>query len=121
MRIKVDQLIAQHGYTATLDLLLSIPGLGQHGSEELLAEIGADMTVFPSPSQRGRLTHKAQCQTCGVPPKDSTAYQQAFLGRRNSEPGASAAKHWTESYSRDRTVRPLPHVRSGRRVDRHQR
>jgi transposase len=45
---RIDQLIVQHGYTATLDLLQSIPGLGKHGSEELLAEIGVDMTVFAS-------------------------------------------------------------------------
>ena len=33
-----------------VDLRQSIPGLGKHGSEELLAEIGADMRVFPSPA-----------------------------------------------------------------------
>ncbi|HEY5788782.1 MAG TPA: IS110 family transposase [Microlunatus sp.] len=47
---RIDRLIAEHGYTAALDLLQSIPGLGKHGSEELLAELGADMSVFPSPA-----------------------------------------------------------------------
>ncbi len=47
---RIDQLIADHGYTAAVDLLQSIPGLGKHGSQELLAEIGADMSVFSSPA-----------------------------------------------------------------------
>ena len=47
---RIDELIADHGYTAAVDLLASIPGLGKHGSQELLAEIGADMSVFASPA-----------------------------------------------------------------------
>ena len=47
---RIDELIADHGYTAAVDLLVSIPGLGKHGSQELLAEIGADMSVFASPA-----------------------------------------------------------------------
>jgi transposase len=41
---RIDALIVR-------DLLLSIPGLGRHGAEELLAEIGPDMTVFNTPEQ----------------------------------------------------------------------
>lgn len=31
------------------DLLISVPGMGKHTAEDLLAEIGADMSVFLSP------------------------------------------------------------------------
>ena len=30
-------------------MLVSVHGLGKHGAEDLLAEIGADMSVFPTP------------------------------------------------------------------------
>jgi transposase len=43
---RVDQLIKQMGFHPARDLLLSVPGLGQRGAEELLAEIGTDMGVF---------------------------------------------------------------------------
>lgn len=33
------------------DLLATIPGIGPHTAEQILAEIGIDMTVFPSPAR----------------------------------------------------------------------
>jgi transposase len=48
---RIDALIVDAGFDAARDLLLSIPGLGPHGAEELLAEIGPDMTVFNTPEQ----------------------------------------------------------------------
>jgi transposase len=34
---------------AARELLVSVHGFGKHGAEELLAEIGPDMSVFPTP------------------------------------------------------------------------
>lgn len=46
---RIDELIQQApGFSAARDLLLSVPGIGPHGAEDLLAEIGPDMTVFES-------------------------------------------------------------------------
>jgi transposase len=47
---RIDELIEQHGYSAAVNLLISIPGVGQHSAQELLAELGGDMTVFPTPA-----------------------------------------------------------------------
>jgi transposase len=44
---RIDELIQQApGFSAARDLLLTVPGLGPHGAEDLLAEIGPDMTIF---------------------------------------------------------------------------
>lgn len=49
---QIDQLIEQApGFSRARDLLLSVPGLGRRGAEELLAEIGPDMAVFGSAAQ----------------------------------------------------------------------
>lgn len=48
---RIDELIEREGFTAARDLICSIPGLGKHGAEELVAELGVDMTVFPTPAQ----------------------------------------------------------------------
>jgi transposase len=47
---RIDELIQREGFTAARDLILSIPGLGKHGAEELVAEFGADMTMFATPA-----------------------------------------------------------------------
>jgi len=46
---RIDALMAREGLTVARELLESIHGIGRHGAEELLAEIGPDMTVFPTP------------------------------------------------------------------------
>jgi len=48
---RIDDLMEREGFTAARDLLCTIPGLGKHGAEELVAEIGVDMSVFPTPGQ----------------------------------------------------------------------
>jgi transposase len=48
---RIDHLIITEGFGPARDLLLSLPGLGKRGAEEVVAEIGIDMTVFPSPQQ----------------------------------------------------------------------
>jgi transposase len=46
---RIDQLIQQApGFSPARDLLLTVPGLGLRGAEDLLAEIGPDMTNFQS-------------------------------------------------------------------------
>jgi transposase len=47
---RIDELIQREGFTAARDLIVSIPGLGKHGAEELVAEFGADMTRFATPA-----------------------------------------------------------------------
>lgn len=46
---RTDELIDREGLAVARDLLVSVPGVGKHGAENLLAEIGADMSVFPTP------------------------------------------------------------------------
>lgn len=46
---RIDDLMEREGLTVARDLLVSVPGIGKHGAEELLAEIGPDMSVFPTP------------------------------------------------------------------------
>jgi transposase len=45
------QLIQREGYQTAFDLLQSIPGVQQISAAALLAETGADMSVFPSEAQ----------------------------------------------------------------------
>jgi transposase len=47
---RIDELIQREGFTAARDLIVSSPGLGKHGAEELVAEFGADMTRFATPA-----------------------------------------------------------------------
>jgi transposase len=57
---RIDELVVTEGFDGARDLLSSIPGLGRRGAEEVLAEIGTDMTVF------GDSQHLASW--CGVVP-----------------------------------------------------
>ena len=46
---RIDELIQQApGCSPAGDLLLTVPGLGLRGAEDLLAEIGPDLTIFES-------------------------------------------------------------------------
>jgi transposase len=46
---RIDELIQQApGFSPARDLLLTVPGLGLRGAEDLLAEIGPDMSLFAS-------------------------------------------------------------------------
>jgi transposase len=46
---RIDALIEQApGFSPARDLLLTVPGLGLRGAEDLLAEIGPDMSIFES-------------------------------------------------------------------------
>jgi transposase len=46
---RIDELIDREGWAAARELLISVHGIGKHGAEDLLAEIGPDMGVFPTP------------------------------------------------------------------------
>jgi transposase len=46
--LRIDALIEREHFTAARDLLLTVPGLGLRGAEELVAEIGPDMSIFRS-------------------------------------------------------------------------
>ncbi|WP_344812503.1 IS110 family transposase [Microlunatus aurantiacus] len=46
---RIDELVEAQEWVVARELLVSVPGLGKHGAEDLLAEIGADMSVFPTP------------------------------------------------------------------------
>lgn len=46
---RIDALMEREGLTVARELVMSVPGIGKHGAEELVAEIGADMSVFPTP------------------------------------------------------------------------
>ena len=48
---RIDELFDREGFNPARNLLLSLPGLGKRGAEELIAEIGIDMTVFATPQQ----------------------------------------------------------------------
>lgn len=45
---RIDALIEDEHFTAARDLLRTVPGLGLRGAEEVLAELGPDMSVFTS-------------------------------------------------------------------------
>lgn len=45
---RIDALMDREGLLVARELLESVHGIGKHGGEELLAEIGPDMTVFPT-------------------------------------------------------------------------
>lgn len=46
---RLDEMIQQApGFSPAGDLLLTVPGLGRRGAEDLLAEIGPDLTIFES-------------------------------------------------------------------------
>jgi transposase len=46
---RIDELIQRApGFSPARDLLLTVPGLGLRGAEDLLAEIGPDMSIFAS-------------------------------------------------------------------------
>jgi transposase len=57
---RIDELMERQNLVMARDLLVEIPGIGRHGAEELLAEIGADMGVFS--------TSQALASWCGVAP-----------------------------------------------------
>jgi transposase len=49
---RIEDLIGHNqDFSRARDLLLTIPGVGRHGAEDVLAEIGPDMGVFPTPGQ----------------------------------------------------------------------
>lgn len=46
---RIDNLVAEHDLLGAVTLLQTVPGIGVHGAHDLIAEIGTDMSVFPSP------------------------------------------------------------------------
>ncbi|BEH02786.1 IS110 family transposase [Brooklawnia propionicigenes] len=72
---EVDALMEAEGWTSARDLLVSIPGIGPRGAEELIAEIGVDMNVFPTPA--------ALASWAGVAPG---SYQSAGTNKRVATP-----------------------------------
>lgn len=48
---QIGGLLTEHDLLWARELLDTIPGIGPDGAENILAEIGADMTVFPTPAQ----------------------------------------------------------------------
>jgi transposase len=47
LSVEIEQRVA--AFSAQRDLLLTIPGVQQRNAEVLIAEIGVDMTAFPTP------------------------------------------------------------------------
>lgn len=68
----VDELIGP--FVATRDLLITIPGVGKRVAEVIIAEIGVDMSVFPSDA------HLASW--AGVCPGNNSSAGKHYSGRR---------------------------------------
>ena len=48
---RIEELIIAEGFGPARELLLTLPGLGRHGAEDVLAEIGPNMAVFDTSEQ----------------------------------------------------------------------
>ena len=48
---RIDELIEREGFTTARDLICSVPGLGRHSAEELIAELGIGMSIVPTPNE----------------------------------------------------------------------
>jgi transposase len=83
---RIDELIVDAGFSPARDLLLSVPGLGRHGAEELLAEIGPDMTVFTTPAQLAAWagvapgSHESAGKRKNAPTRRGNRYVKRALG-----------------------------------------
>lgn len=83
---RIDALIIDAGLDPARDLLLSLPGLGPHGAEELLAEIGPDMAVFDSPEQLAAWagvapgSHESAGKRKNAPTRRGNRYVKRALG-----------------------------------------
>jgi len=83
---RIDALIIDAGFGPARDLLLSIPGLGRHGAEELVAEIGPDMSIFTTPEQLAAWAgvapgcHESAGKRKKVPARRGNRYVKRALG-----------------------------------------
>lgn len=100
---RIDDLMDREGLTVARDLLVSVHGIGKHGAEELLAEIGPDMSVFPTPQGlaswvgvapgshesagkkhpvRTRAGNRYAKRTLGIAARSATRMKNSFLSAR---------------------------------------
>jgi transposase len=84
---RIDQLIQQApDFGPARDLLLTVPGLGLRGAEDLLAEIGPDMTVFESGEQLASWagvcpgSHESAGKKKNAPTRPGDRYAKRALG-----------------------------------------
>jgi transposase len=83
---RIDALIVDAGFDPARDLLLSIPGLGPHSADELLAEIGPDMSVFDAPEQLAAWagvapgSHESAGKRKNAPARRGNRYVKRALG-----------------------------------------
>jgi transposase len=83
---RIEQLIVAEDFGPARELLLTLPGLGRHGAEELLAEIGPDMTVFDTPEQLAAWagtapgSHESAGKRKNAPTRRGNRYVKRTLG-----------------------------------------
>ncbi len=83
---RIDDLIEREGLAVARELLVSVPGIGKHGAENLLAEIGADMSVFASPQALASWvgvapgSHESAGRKHAVKARPGNRYAKATLG-----------------------------------------
>lgn len=83
---RIDELIEREDLMVARDLLVGVPGIGKHGAENLLAEIGADMSVFASPQALASWvgvapgSHESAGKKHPVKARPGNRYAKATLG-----------------------------------------
>ena len=105
------------------DLLISVPGMGKHTAEDLLAEIGPDMRVFPSPQALAawvgvapgshesaghkhpvavRPGNRYAKRALGISAKSAARMRSSFLAARFKRlaPAAATTRRWSRSSTR---------------------
>jgi transposase len=97
---RIDDLMRREGLTVARNLLVSVYGIGKHGAEELLAEIGPDMSVFPTPQALACWvgvapgSHESAGKKHPVRTRAGNRYAKRTLGIAPSRPPACGARSW---------------------------
>jgi transposase len=97
---RIDDLMRREGLTVAWNLLVSVYGIGKHGAEELLAEIGPDMSVFPTPQALACWvgvapgSHESAGKKHPVRTRAGNRYAKRTLGIAPSRPPACGARSW---------------------------
>jgi len=120
---RIDDLMEREGLTVARDLLVSVPGIGKHGAEELLAEIGPDMSVFPTPQAlacwagvapgshesagkkhpvKARAGNRYAKRTLGVATRSASGMKNSFFspGSSGCALGEAITGHWSRFSTR---------------------
>jgi len=73
--LELDQIIAEHSKKKerAMQLINEIPGIGSRGAEVIVAEIGADMSAFP--------TQAHLCSWAGLSPGNNISAGKSYSGR----------------------------------------